>query len=587
MAPLVTADEPADVTPGPIAHPLHGHIVVCGLEALGVRSLEELQRLGERCVVITRHVQPRYRDAVRSLVEAIVEGDPRDPDVLREAAVERARAIVLTDDDDVANIHVALTAGRLRPGIHVVMRTFDEDFARHVETLLPDVVAMSSSALAAPGFVTALLDKDAEERWIEVLGRTLVLRRAAADDQAVLVPLADDSRDPVELFPRHGQRLLCLVDAAGTPAHTQSARPAGRGTALPRTGSISWLRRVDRRFWVLGGVLALITLGSALVFVSAAGLDLVEAVYDTVGAFFGGVDPSVASGTSLKLFAILLTLIGAAALAVFYGLIADIVLSARIGDLLGPQATDARDHVIVVGLGSIGYRVALLVRARGVEVVAAERQADGRFVEAARSQHIPVVTTDARDQQALIGLRVDRARAILVCTDDDAANLATAMHARALRPDLRVVVRLFDPDLAAQLDRALGGYNSRSVSALAAPAFAAAAVGRQVLATVPVGTRRLLIVARVPVEAGSAAEGSTVTAEEAAGSRVELGGCRVLALVVGDEVRWDPAPGDTVAAGTELVVVATRRGLAAVVQRGTAHRAHPAAIAAISDAVDS
>ena len=182
---------------------------------------------------------------------------------------------------------------------------------------------------------------------------------------------------------------------------------------------------------------------------------------------------------------------------------------------------------------------------------------------------------------------MDRARAILVCTDDDAANLATAMHARALRPDLRVVVRLFDSDLASQLDRVLGGYNSRSVSALAAPAFAAAAVGRQVLATLPVGSGRLLIVARVAVEAGSAAEGSTVTAEEEAGNHVERGGCRVLALVVGDAVRWEPAPGDAVAAGMELVVVATRRGLAKVVHRGTARRAQAAAAAPNSDAIDS
>ena len=355
MTPPDAADGSGGSPPDKAVPPPGGHIVLCGLEGLGVRTLEELQRLGERCVVITRHVQPRYRDAVRALVETIVEGDPRDPDVLRQAGVERARAIVLTEDDDVANIHVALTAVQLRPGIHVVMRTFDEDFARHVEMLLPDVVAMSSSALAAPGFVTALLDADAEERWIEVLGRTLVLRRAAADEPAVLVPLADDSRDPVELFPRSGQHLLCLVDAAGGPARTQSARPAGRGTALPRTRSISWLRRVDRRFWVLGAVLALITLGSAVVLVGWARLDLVEAIYDVVGAFFGGVDPNVVQNdTSLKLFAILLTLFGAAALAVFYGLIADIVLSARISNLLGPQATDAKDHVIVVGLGSIG-----------------------------------------------------------------------------------------------------------------------------------------------------------------------------------------------------------------------------------------
>ena len=141
----------------------------------------------------------------------------------------------------------------------------------------------------------------------------------------------------------------------------------------------------------------------------------------------------------------------------------------------------------------------------------------------------------------LRSLRIEHARALLAATDDDAANLATALRARAMRPDLRIAVRLFDPDLAARLETAFGGFESRSIHALAAPAFAAAAVGRQVLATIPVGTDRTLIVARVPIEEDAPADGSTVSVEEGQASSVELGGCRVLAIVDGDTVRWKPA----------------------------------------------
>ena len=400
---------------------------------------------------------------------------------------------------------------------------------------------MSSSALAAPGFITSILDREADERWIDVLGRTLALRYASPGDPAVLVALLDESKDPVELFPASGDRLLCLADPTGGPARTRSVRPAGRsvprcpgrrasaGCAGWTTGSGSW-----------GLVLAAITIGSAMVFLAFAGqgIDIVTAVYDVVGAFFGGVDPSIANSTGLRLFAVFLTLSGAAALALFYGVIADVVLSARISSVLGPQAADAKDHVIVVGLGTIGYRIAMLLRERGVNVVAAEKDADGRFVEAARRQRIPVVTSDGRTPQALRALRIDRARALVTVTSDDTANLTTAMHARALRPDLRIVLRLFDPDFAARLDAALGDFNSRSVSALAAPAFAAAAVGREVLATIPAGPKRVLVVARVPVSGGSRMDGATVAAAEALAASDDLGGCRTLALVVGDEVRW-------------------------------------------------
>ena len=42
----------------------------------------------------------------------------------------------------------------------------------------------------------------------------------------------------------------------------------------------------------------------------------------------------------------------------------------------------------------------------------------------------------------------------------------------------------------------------------------------------------------------------------------------MLALVVGDQVRWSPAGTDIIRAGMEMVVVATRRGIAAAVERG-------------------
>jgi len=100
-----------------------------------------------------------------------------------------------------------------------------------------------------------------------------------------------------------------------------------------------------------------------------------------------------------------------------------------------------------------------------------------------------------------------------------------------------------------------------------------------VLATIPVGTARVLIVARVPIEEGAPADGSTVSVEESKASSLERGGCRVLAIIEGDAVRWKPAAGERVRAGHELLIVATRRGLATTVRRGrTEHAEDRAAV---------
>ena len=381
-----------------MAEPIHGHIVLTSLETISVRTLEELDRVGERVVIIASGGDSRNRDAISRVpaLVRIVEGDPRNADVLRAAGIEHAKALILAEVDDVGNLHAALAARHVNPTLHVVIRTFDEELGQRIETAMTDVVTLSSSAIAAPGFVSAILDEDTDERTIDMLGRTLVLRHAPPDDPGVLLVLADDAREPVQLFPGTGANavgddappnprsgdLLCLVDPAGasgnstTPA-TRAPAPvvsaARRSRARPRpTG---WLSpsRVDTRFWVLGGVLAAITIVSALLLASATGLNLVEAIYDVVGAFFGGIDSSVANSDALRIFAIVLTLVGAAALAAFYGLIADVLLSTRLSNLLGPRPTDVHDHVIVVGLGTIGFRIASLLRERGIPVAAAER----------------------------------------------------------------------------------------------------------------------------------------------------------------------------------------------------------------------
>lgn len=562
---------------------LHGQVVVCGIEELGLRVLEELCRLGEPCVAIAHTSEPRYAVEARRLGVPIVQGDPADPATLRQAGVPGARSIVFTTDGDVANIHGALAAVALDPAIHVVLRAFDDEFGRSIETLIPGAVALSTSALAAPGFVSALLDQGGERR-VDMLGRDLVLRIADPSDPAVLAVLADEGRRPVELFPPVVEvaadagpvRRLCIVDASGDPARVVAGRRSRR-LPLPLLPRPSLLRRIDRRFWVLSAVILTLVLIAALVIqLRLPNLGVADAIFQAFEGLVGNPDSGTLDTSDLKLLAIILAIVGAILLAAFYGLVVDVLMKARVSSILGPHARDARDHVIIVGFGSLGYRVGMALRDQGIGVVAADARPDSRFSGTARERGIAIVETDARSADLLRTLHLDRARALLVATDDDAANLATALRARAIRPDLRIAVRLFDPDLAVRLEAAFGGFESRSIHGLAAPAFAAAALGLTVLVTIPVGTSRVLIAAQVPVEDGSAADGSTVAEEEGSASSVEQGGCRILALVDQETVRWKPGPEERIGAGQELLAVGTRAGLAVTVHRGQHHPGSPA-----------
>jgi Trk K+ transport system NAD-binding subunit len=212
--------------------------------------------------------------------------------------------------------------------------------------------------------------------------------------------------------------------------------------------------------------------------------------------------------------------------------------------------------------------VALGIAERGVPVVAVEVDDEGRFVSATRAAGIPVFIGDARHPAVLEELRLEMARAVVAATSDDLVNLSTALNARKLRPDLRVVVRLFDPDFAVRVQQGFRIRFTRSVSHLAAPAFAAAAVRSEVVATVPVGDRRTILFARLRVPDGSRLQGRLASSLDATGA------LRVLAVAdPGSEVaRWDIPVDEVMDPDEEVIVAATRAGLGALLQLASTPR---------------
>ena len=175
-----------------------------------------------------------------------------------------------------------------------------------------------------------------------------------------------------------------------------------------------------------------------------------------------------------------------------------------------------------------------------------------------------MIAGDASDASTLASAGASHARCVVAVTDDDVVNLEAGLTARALRPETRVVLRLFDPDLADRVDRRLGLSVSRSVSYAAAPVFAAAMMGRQVLAAVPAG-RRVLLVAAVPVGSDSSLDGAVL-------SSVDSGRIRVFGVQTGDAAPLlTPPPDLRLAAGQTLLLVATRAGLAKILIASGAH----------------
>ncbi|MFL7794115.1 MAG: TrkA family potassium uptake protein [Anaerolineae bacterium] len=218
-------------------------------------------------------------------------------------------------------------------------------------------------------------------------------------------------------------------------------------------------------------------------------------------------------------------------------------------------ASTYHNHVVVCGLGKVGYRVAKELLRLGEEVVGIERDADIPFLEELRQMNVPVLLGDARTRDMLEKASVREASAIVVCTQDDLTNLDIALDAREIKPDIKVVMRMFDGQLAERVRHGFGIRTAFSTSALAAPAFAAAATRAKIDQSFYLDDV-LMNVARAMIQEGSQLIGRTVAWAE---DELDL---TIVMHERQDAVDPHPAPDVTLQAGDCVVVFASLESLA-------------------------
>ncbi|MFI8166564.1 potassium channel family protein [Streptomyces sp. NPDC085931] len=531
--------------------------------------------------------------------------------VLGEAGADRAAALALVYDDDETNIRAALTARRLNPRLRLVLRLYNRRLGQHIEELLDQAAAVASGT--GPGHTgldastTVLSDADTAAPALAatalvgtskvVQTEGLVLRaverqpprpgEVADPGLCTLALLSATSNDPAgadgsEGSGEQGPRLLpdeAAVAAAtgrGTVvleqvAYSGPSLPSGRGGVPPFASLFS--RRLR---WSLAGLVGCV-LALAVALTVVTGEHPLYATYVTLLDLFGINDPAYHAATGRQVLQLLSGLIGLLLLPVLLAAVLEALGTFRTASALRKPPRGLGGHVVLLGLGKIGTRVLTRLRELHIPVVCVESDPQARGLATARRLRVPVVLGDVTQEGVLEAAKIHRASALLALTSADTTNLEASLYARSVRPDLRVVLRLYDDDFATAVYRTLRAAHpsaltrSRSVSHLAAPAFAGAMMGRQILGAIPV-ERRVLLFAEIEVGGHPQLEGRTV------GEAFRAGAWRVLALntapsTPGEEraaasgLVWDLPPTYVLGAGDRVLLAATRRGLAELLGR--------------------
>lgn len=545
------------------------HVIVCGDDGMAFRLVEELVfRHRENVTVILPSRRRNHGPQIsRVPTVRVVENDQLDADAFSSARITQAKALALMDQDDVGNIHAALRALEITE-IRVVVRCFNTNLGNRIEPLLGDCTLLSDASMASPTFVAAALGEVAPG-YSRVLGRTLYVTSSASDRSDRLSwPLAAGPDSSV-LLPGDGVEATRYVTVA-------SRRPRALVAASKHR-----VRRLATKLWdeireILDRKLRFITLFLVLVIVVGSFLiwnshrtdpnnqfGWLQSAYVVVLTAAGGIDPDLKALFAEKFAHVLVSISGVLLVPVFTASIVENMVGRRLAAETGRLRGPISDHVIVVGLGNVGTRVAVQLRNLGVPVVAIERNERCHGMDVARSQDIPVVHGDAAQLETLNAAQVRTSRSLVAVTSNDIVNLEAALHARSIQPGVRTVLRLFEQDLAERVQKHFDISASLSVAGVAAAEFAAAMTDRNVKGTIPVG-RHLVLIGEFTVEHGSELDGCPLRDIDVDES------LRVLAVSKVDETVWAPDPDRLMVPGESVLVLATRRGLAGMVRRAAA-----------------
>lgn len=549
-------------------HRRGGYFIVCGTSDLAYRLVVELRDAHQADVVAV--VSDRYAGQAQMIAdkldgESVLEAALIGPAALHPEWIEHAAGIALVDADDQTNIRNALRVREINRDVRIVARFYNQRLGRQVQKLLGDCAALSSSATAADAFVNAALDRPA---WVQIGDRRVCVKVGSRIEPEGFLCVVADRVDKRNL---PGMRLMPWEpDPFAYPESTARRAALEFLDGEPRV-SVSRLARLRWRMVDIGrffsvGPLRLVLATSIITLLISFGIiwaldrPFGWAMYQTLLDLAGSAVPDTyrappvdgTGGTLQRAAQVAITLCGIPLVAVLTAVLVENRGRESRGAPKSPSA-GVSNHVVVVGLGNTGMRSAAQLVEWGVPVVGIERNPNARGIAEARALDIPVVVGEGGLDQPLREARVHRSRALMAMTGDDAVNLEAALVAREINPGVRLVLRTMDGDFARQVYQTVDNVASRSATFLAAPKFAAALLGREVIGVLSVYAS-LIVIAQYTVRRGGPLDGRPLGEAEADG------GVLVIALKPAGETgfAWLPDREHRLVPGDGYVVVASR-----------------------------
>jgi voltage-gated potassium channel len=208
-------------------------------------------------------------------------------------------------------------------------------------------------------------------------------------------------------------------------------------------------RRLRQIALLLAVVLAALT-GGTVGFHQMLGESWFQSFYRTMMSItLAGLD-TVPRSDGARALSIVLVLCGLTILGYAAAVIVEAITGGVLSERRRERAIDRlTNHFIICGYGRVGRQVADEFRHAGVEYIVVDFSEEA--VALAREHGDLMIEGNATQDEALRRAGLDRARGLVVASDDDGDNTYVTLSVRSQRPDLQIVARASDEDAERKL----------------------------------------------------------------------------------------------------------------------------------------
>ena len=526
--------------------------IVCGLGSLGQHSVFNLKKFayGEYEVKICAidKVQPElmeFDNFSELLDECMILGDCRRSEVLIKAGIHNCRAILLVTSNENVNIETAIAARRLNPNVHIVVRSSRQNLNQLLKGQLKNFAALDPVELPAATFAVAGLGEGTlglfqiSDRKLRVVECTVepddyrFVRSAAYllhKKKSRLLSITGLNSDRLffqwqpDTLIQVGDKVAFIEcvdnDFASVSHQLELPTQSNQSHSLALQKIEKWFQKIaSPSFWkskwnqivfwfqaqrsrrlILWGILTAIILwgiSSMILFFNVPNISWQKSISASMilllggfGDVFGGLGEDQVP-LWVVIFCLSITLISLLFLLGVVGLIADSILSSKFEFFKRSLPLPARDHIIIIGFGRLGQRIAdLLFKLQHPIVIVSSHPHDCEL-----ASKVPWFTGNIIEE--LSHTNLGRAKSILTVTEDQMLNLEAALLARDAAKgnnrQINLAIRTYDRYFSENLAELLPNSQSFCAYALSAEAFAGAAFGENMLSLFRLNQRTVLV----------------------------------------------------------------------------------------------